>query len=276
MSDRPMVGRVAWVTGSSRGIGRVIATQLAEEGANVAVHGTSPTSVRAFGEGESLEGVRQAIAEQTGGELIAVWGDLTQPEEVARIVGEIRHAFGCIDILVNCAGGDIGAGGTGAPMGGKPEYNDPVHTSVKDIQAVIERNLMTCILCCRQVAPEMMERKSGRIVNVGSIAGLAGRGDGAFYGTAKAAVHQYTRSLADYLRSYDVAVNAVAPGNTVTPRWKASRETEEGMFVKKGTLVRYGWPEEIARAVVFLCSEDTTYITGQVLRVDGGHQCWPA
>ena len=121
----------------------------------------------------------------------------------------------------------------------------------------------------------MMERKEGWIVNIGSIAGLNGNITEAIYSTAKAAVHEYTRCLAALLRPYNVAANVIAPGPIVTPRFLASRPTEEEMMVKGGTFVRYGWPIEVARAVVFLATNDS-FITGQVLRVDGGRQIWPA
>lgn len=273
---RHLAGKVAWVTGSSRGLGRVIATHLASLGAAVAVHGTAPTSTRAFGEGESLEAVTQAIGEEQQVPVLAVWGNLADEAQVRRLAGEVRAGLGSIDILVNCAGGDIGAGGTGTPTAGKPLHNDAVFISSDDLRSVLDRNLMTCILVCREVAPEMMERRSGRIVNIGSIAGLAGQEQSAIYATAKAAIHEYTRCLAQLLRPYNVAANAIAPGETVTPRFVASRPIDQQMMVPDGTLVRYGWPSEVARAVEFLVADSTTYITGQVLRVDGGKQCWPA
>ena len=274
--DRHLAGKVAWVTGSSRGIGRVVAAHLASLGAAVALHGTTPVSTRAFGEGHSLDAVAQAIAHEHQVPVLPVHGDLADERIVKDLTGKIRSALNPIDILVNCAGGDIGSRGTGSPMGGKPPQNDAVFISTEDIRSVLDRNLMTCILVSREVAPEMMERRSGRIINFGSIAGLQGNKESAIYATAKAAVHEYTRCLAVILRPYNVTVNAVAPGEIVTPRFVASRQTDPKRFVEEGTLERYGRPIEVARAIEFLVSEGGSYITGQVIRVDGGSQCWPA
>ena len=271
-----LAGKIAWVTGSSRGLGRVIAAHLASLGASVAVHGTTPVSTRAYGEADSLEAVAHAIAQEHGTEVLPVHGDLSDAVTVKRIAGQIRTRLGQLDIVVNCAGGDIGAKGTQGPGGGKPPSNDAVFIALEDIRAVLDRNLMTCVLCCREVAPEMMQRRSGHIVNIGSGAALRGLASSAIYATAKAAVHEYSRCLAAMLRPYNVTVNVVSPGDTVTPRFLASRTVDEDMMVECGTLDRYGRPIEVARAVEFLVSDANTYITGQVLRVDGGAQTWPA
>jgi 3-oxoacyl-[acyl-carrier protein] reductase len=276
MTAAPLAGQVAWVTGSSRGLGRVMAEHLGRLGADLVVHGTTQTSARAFGEGESLDQVARDVAARTGRRVLAVAADLTRPELVQRAVARVRAEYGRIDVLVNNAGGDIGPAGATGPGGGRPPNNDGVFIALEDLRAVIDRNLLSCIYMCREVAPEMIERRSGRIVNLGSVAGLSGRAEGVMYATAKAAVHEYTRCLAVQLRPYNVSVNCVAPGGTMTPRFVATGQAKSGVVEQAGTLQGYGRPEDIAQAVVYLVTEAGRHVSGQVLRVDGGDQTWPA
>ena len=271
-----LAGKVAWVTGSSRGIGRVVADHLASLGAAVAIHGTTPVSTRAFNEAESLQAVAEEIAAAHDADVLPVAGDLTDEQVVKDLTAQIRDRFGHIDILVNNAGGDIGSQGTSGERAGKPTVNDAIDVSMADVRTVLERNLMTCILVCREVVPEMIERKSGWIVTIGSIAGLGGHPSEVIYGTAKAAVHEYTRCLAAQLRPHGVYANVIAPGEIITARFVASRPTRDERKVREGALSRYGWPEEVARCVEFLTTEDSSYITGQIFRIDGGAQLFPA
>ena len=271
----PLAGQTAWITGSSRGLGRVMAEELVRLGANVAVHGTRQDSPRTFGEGESMDQVAQEIAEAGSGHTMACWCDVTDEQEISRVAGEVREHFGQIDILVCCAGGDIGAGGTGVGKGGRPENDDCLNISLDDYQSVMDRNLLGSILCCREVGLQIIERNSGSIITIGSIADCSGRTYGAIYSVAKAALHEYTRCLADQLRKHNIPVNCVAPGGTVTERFLRINPVEDEMMVEEGTLERYGRPDEVSGVVGFLCTEASRFISGQVLRVDGGGQTFP-
>lgn len=271
-NNKPLDSRVAWVTGSSRGLGRVMAEELARLGANVAVHGSRPDSPRTFNEGGTMEELASEIAEATGAEVMSTWGDVTSETEMHRVAGEIRDAWQRIDILVCCAGGDIGAGGTGAGRGGRPTEDDCLKISVDDLKSVMDRNLLGTMLCCREVAGEMMARKQGRIITIGSIAGCFGRSEGSIYSVAKAGVHSWTRCLAEQLRPYNIPVNCVAPGGTVTERFLRIHEIDDHRLVTEGTLDRYGRPDEVASVVGFLATDAARFVSGQIIRVDGASQ----
>ena len=269
MAERHLEGKTAWVTGSSRGLGQAIALQLAKAGANVVIHGSTMESPSFFNEGACLGEVAEKISREHGVKTLALAGDLRQPEIVKDLVKKIRMDLGHIDILVNNAGGDIGSMGAAGKNGGRiMEGNNALFLPHEEVQTIIDRNLMTCINVCKEVVPAMIDKKEGWVVNIGSTAGMRVRLH-AIYATAKAAVHHYTRCLAEMVRPHGIHVNCVAPGSTLSERFKASRPLEEARM-NQSSLERYGWPVEIARTVEFLVSEGGSYITGQVIYVDGG------
>lgn len=255
-------GRVILVTGSSRGLGRAYALRLARAGADVAVHDLSADKPAEFGEGESIDQTVDAVR-ALGRRSVAVLGDVGDPEAVRRMQDEVEAQLGPIDVLINNAGGDIAARG-----GRRPEPNDCIGISPEDIRAVIERNLLGTILGCREVAPRMMARRRGKIINISSMAGVHPTTQGAIYATAKAGIAFYTTCLAMQLRPHDVTVNAVAPGATWTARFAATRTVAEE--TDKSRLQRIAQPDDLAKVVEFLAGPLSDYVSGQTILVNGG------
>jgi 3-oxoacyl-[acyl-carrier protein] reductase len=202
---RALKGKVALVTGAGRGLGRAFAEKLAAMGADVAIHGMRENGPAEYGEGSTLTAVAEDVGKAHGVKTIRVLGDLTLGLDIARVVETTIRELGPIDILVHNAGGDIAA------KGGKPDPNDAVSIREEDVRAVLDRNLLSTILTCQAVAQEMMKRRQGRIVTIGSVAAFKGRTNGSIYAVAKAGMTHYTRCLADQLRSYDINVRG-APG----------------------------------------------------------------
>jgi len=266
---RSLTGKVALVTGAGRGLGRAFAERLASMGADVAIHGMRENGPAEYGEGTTLTAVAEAVAADHGVRTMRVLGDLTKGEDIERIVETTSTALGPIDILVHNAGGDIAA------AGGKPNPNDAVGIREEDVRAVLDRNLLATILTCQAVARGMMERRSGRIVTIGSVAAFKGRTQGSIYAVAKAGMTHYTRCLADQLRPYDITVNCIAPGDTRTGRFMGTRAVDQARMVETGTLDRIATIDEVARVVEVFAGPLGAFVSGQVLRVDGGGQCWP-
>lgn len=255
-------GEVALVTGSGRGLGRMIAQTLLAGGASVALHDIREDAPAQYGESASLTALADEFSKQ-GGKSVAVTGDITREADIAAMVQKIETALGPVSILVNCAGGDIGA------AGGKPMPNGALDISLEDAMAVLNRNFIGTMLMCRAVVPGMAQRQRGAVINFGSLNGHVGVSPEVVYGCAKAAVIHYTRCLALEMREHGVRVNAISPGPTTTARFLATRQTDPGKM--GGTsLDRYATPAEIANATAFLASGQSGFISGQVLRVDGG------
>ena len=263
-------GQVALVTGAGRGLGRAFAETLARRGCSVGVHGMREHGPSEYGEGTTLTDTAAEIGREYGVPTVSVRGDLTLPDDVDRVVKTVLERLGSIDILVHNAGGDIAA------AGGKPNPNDAVMIKDEDVRAVLDRNLLTTILVCQRVARGMMDRQRGRIVTIGSIAAFTGLENSAVYATAKAAVVEYTRCLAVELRPFNVTANCLVPGDTRTGRFLGTREVDPARLVTEGTLDRIALVDEVARVVEFFAGPLGDFVTGQVLRVDGGSQCSPA
>jgi 3-oxoacyl-[acyl-carrier protein] reductase len=270
MSQRVLESKVALVTGAGRGLGRAFAERLAALGCAVGVHGMREHGPAEYGEGTTLTETAARIGEQFSTRTISVRGDLTVASDVERVVATVAEQLGPIEILVHSAGGDIAA------AGGKPNPNDAVGIKEVDVRAVLDRNLLSTLLVCQQVSRGMMERRWGRIVTISSIAAFKGNETSAIYSTAKAAVVEYTRCLAAQLRPFNVTVNSLAPGDTRTGRFLGTRKVDEARLATEGTLDRIGTVDEVARVVEFFAGPLGAFVTGQVLRVDGGSQIWPA
>ncbi len=270
MADRLLEGKVALVTGAGRGLGRAFAEHLASLGCRVGIHGMRENGPAEYGEGTTLTATAAEIAKSHEVQTCRVLGDLTNADDVKRVVGDVGSQLGPIDILVHNAGGDIGA------AGGKPNPNDAVDIKLEDIRAVLDRNLLSTILVCQEVARMMMPRKSGRILTLSSISAFKGIPNSSIYATAKAGVVEYTRCLAEQLRCHNINVNTLAPGDTRTGRFLGTRKVDDARLVTDGTLDRVGMVDEVTRVVEFFAGPLGAFVTGQVLRVDGGSQIWPA
>ncbi len=239
--------RIALVTGASRGIGEVIAISLAKAGAKVAVNyhtGAEPASR-----------VVEAIA-ASGGEAIAVGGDVSQEDQVDSIVKGVVRSWGRLDILVNNAG--------------ITRDKLLLRMSADEWDEVISVNLRGVYLSTKSVLPHMIRQRHGRIVNMSSVVGLTGNPGQANYAASKAGIIGFTKSMAREVASRNITVNAVAPGYiTTTMVQKLPEDVQKGILARI-PMSRFGTPEDVAEVVTFLCTDGAGYVTGQVIGIDGG------
>ncbi len=240
-------GKVAVVTGASRGIGRAIALELARRGASVVVNYRS-----------SVDAANHVVAaiEGQGGQAVAVQADVGDLNQAAQLIEAAIDTFDGIDILVNNAG--------------TTRDQLLMLMSEEDWDVVLRTNLKGVFNCCKAAARKMMRQRSGRIVNVSSVSGIAGQGGQTNYAASKAGVIGFTKSLAKELGARGITVNAVAPGFVLTDLTADLSEDLKQRGVEATPLGRMGQPEEIAHAVAFLASDLASFITGEVLTVDGG------
>ncbi|MFB3069228.1 MAG: 3-oxoacyl-[acyl-carrier-protein] reductase [Gemmatimonadales bacterium] len=236
--------KVALVTGGSRGIGKAIGSHLAGAGAKVALADVVDTAQI------------QASADEIGGGAIAVSANVTNPDDCAAAVSQVEEALGPIDVLVNNAG--ITRDGL------------LIRMADADWSAVLDVNLKGVFNMTKAVARGMMKRRSGRVVNIASVVGITGNAGQANYSASKAGVIGFTKTVAKELASRGVLVNAVAPGFIDTDMTKALSESARETLLKLIPLSRLGSADDVARAVLFLSSDLASYITGQVVVVDGG------
>ncbi|MCW9680455.1 3-oxoacyl-[acyl-carrier-protein] reductase [Dolichospermum planctonicum UHCC 0167] len=237
--------QVAIITGASRGIGRAIALQLAFEGAKVVVNYASSSTA-----------ADQVVAEITtaGGEAVAIQGDVSQENQVDTLIKTTLEKFQRVDILVNNAG--------------ITRDTLLLRMKLEEWQAVIDINLTGVFLCTKAVSKIMLKQRSGRIINIASVAGQMGNPGQANYSAAKAGVIGFTKTVAKELSSRGITVNAVAPGFIITDMTSDIKAEGILQYIPLG---RFGQPEEIAGMVRFLASDPAAaYITGQVFNVDGG------
>ncbi len=243
-------GKVAIVTGAGkggRGIGRSIALALAEQGADIVISSFTESNAQS---------VALDVRERTGRRAVAIQGDVAKAEDVERLFSETMKQFGRVDILVNNAG--------------QTRDNLILRMSEQDWDTVLDSNLKGAFLCAKAAVRIMLKQKSGKIVNVSSVVGIVGNAGQANYSASKGGMNALTKTLAKELGSRGICVNAVAPGFIETVMTDALPEDNKEQMKKRIPLGRLGTADDVARAVLFLSTSDSAYITGQILTVDGG------
>ena len=240
-------GQVALVTGSSRGIGAVIARRMAQAGARVALNYNANL--------DAAVEVRDAISSE-GGDAMIIAGDVADEEQVEQTIKAVIGEFGKIDILVNNAG----------------IHRDRLLLRMRpaDFDEVLQVNLRGAFLCTKYVMPHLIRQHHGRVINMSSVVGLTGNPGQANYAAAKAGLIGFTKAVAREVASRNVTVNAVAPGYIATGMVEDLTEEQQSHILERIPMGRFGTSEDVAETILFLSSEGAGYLTGQVLTIDGG------
>ena len=241
------MSKVAFITGGTRGIGKQIAIKLAKNGFDIALNYRK--------ENDELKNTKNEI-EESGAKCLAVQGDVTSFEDSERMVKEIFDHYERIDVLVNNAG--------------ITKDNLFVRMKKEDFEDVINVNLIGTFNVTKNIVPIMMKQKSGRIINISSVVGISGNAGQANYAASKAGIIGFTKSLAKELGSRNILVNAIAPGFIETQMTDVLKDSVKEDISKSIPLKRMGKTEDIANLANFLASDESSYITGQVINVDGG------
>jgi 2-deoxy-D-gluconate 3-dehydrogenase len=251
-----VTGKVVFITGAGRGIGKGIAQVLAEAGADIALNALTPKYV---------EGTATAIAATSGRRVVPVIADVTKPDEVERAIGSVLATFGRIDVLVNALGDSIRKPLAALPDGGEAASDD-------ELRFIMDINLTGALLCTRAVGPDMLGRRSGKVINIASWTAHSGGRDMVLYTVAKTALAGFTRSQALEWAPYGVQVNAISPGlfpDIVTGGEEGVRRSTQ-RAEQTVPLGRPGRLREVGFLALYLASAASDYMTGQTIPLDGG------
>lgn len=240
-------GKTVVVTGAGRGIGRAVAVAFAKEGANVVIN---------FAGREESAAQTLALCQEAGAKAICVKADVSKEEDCKLLFERTREEFGEVTILVNNAG--------------ITRDKLLIGLTQEDFMSVLEVNLKGTYLCTKLAVKDMMKKRNGRIINMSSVVGVHGNAGQSNYAASKAGVIGFTKSVAKEFASRGITVNAVAPGMIATDMTDAIPENMHEAMLQQIPVKRIGTPEDIAAGVLFLASDEASYITGQILTIDGG------